>query len=187
MQGIYFNGLFCQLGACFAKASIFLLFFQIFAVQRSIRIAIWIGLTLNFLIYAPGIAVLTYYGAPRVGETWLDTLGDGRNLIPLPWWQAQSALSVAIDIYIFVLPLPTLTRLHLPTRRRISLVAVFSVALMYVTSLASLPSVHRSPSSVLTRGWCRGIAASIASLVQRIRVTYSVDTTWIAASLALCG
>lgn len=45
---------------------------------------------------------------------------------------------------------------------------------------------YRSPFGVLTRGCCRGIAASIASLVQRVEVTHSVDTTWIAAILSLC-
>ena len=97
------------------------------------RIAIWVGLALDTLIYWPGFAVSTYYQTPRIGETWLDTL-DGRNVVALSWWQAQSALIVLLDIYIFVLPLPTLTRLQLPTKKRVSLVAMFSVALMWVKS-----------------------------------------------------
>lgn len=92
-------------------------------------IAIRVGLILNFLIYWPGVAIATYYEVPHVGETWLDTL-DGRTLIPLSWWQAQSALIVALDIYIFVLPLPTVMSLQMPIRKRLSVISVFSVAMM---------------------------------------------------------
>lgn len=127
----YFTGMLLQMGQFFAKASIFLLFSQLFTIHRPMRMAIWAGLTLDILIYCPGFAVQTYYQAPHMGETWLDTL-DGRNIVPLAWWQAQSALIVVLDLYIFVLPLPTVARLQLPTRKRVSLIAVFSVALMLV-------------------------------------------------------
>ncbi|KAK4212988.1 hypothetical protein QBC37DRAFT_181667 [Rhypophila decipiens] len=113
------------------------------------------------MIYAVGIAVATYFETPRIGEQWTDTL-DGRTLVPVPWWQLQSALTVLLDLYIFVLPLPVLAKLNLPMRRKLGLTAVFSLALM-------------------------GIAASIASLVQRIQITHSNDPTWIAAVLSLCS
>lgn len=57
-----------------------------------------------------------------------------------------------------------------------------------VSDLFCLPSlsVFRSSFGVLTACCCRGIVASIASLVERVEVTHSVDTTWIAAILSLC-
>lgn len=93
------------------------------------RFAIWMGQAFNFLLYGAGVAVATYYETPRPGETWLDAL-DGRSLIPLRWWQAQSALAIALDIYIFILPLPALYKLNISVRRRMQLIAVFSLALM---------------------------------------------------------
>jgi hypothetical protein len=119
------------MGAFFAKASIFLLYLQLFTIEQSIRIAIWVGLAFNFLIYWPGVAVAVYYETPRTGEVWVDIL-DGRTLIPLPWWQAQSALSIVLDLYIFILPLPVLARLKMPIQKRISVIAVFSLALLLV-------------------------------------------------------
>lgn len=95
------------------------------------RIAIWAGLAFTFLIYFAGLAVATYYETPHVGEAWINTL-DGRTLIPLSWWQAQSALSIVLDIYIFVLPLPAVSSLQLPIRKRLALFVVFSLALLYV-------------------------------------------------------
>ncbi|KAI0490489.1 hypothetical protein F4859DRAFT_508291 [Xylaria cf. heliscus] len=160
-QGIYIPAVLLQTGAFFAKASIFLLYLQLFTVQRPMRIAIYAGITFTFLLYGVGVAVATYYETPRVGEKWTDVL-DGRTLIPLPWWQAQSALSVALDIYIFILPLPVITKLKMPLQKRIQLVAVFSLAL-------------------------GGIASSIASLVERIEIAYAYDQTWISAILSLCS
>ncbi|KAK3937250.1 hypothetical protein QBC46DRAFT_416578 [Diplogelasinospora grovesii] len=104
-DGVYFPALLLQIGSFFARASIFLLlYYQLFtAVQRSMRIAIWVGQTFNnFLIYWTGVAaVATYYETPPRGR------------------DAQSALSVALDVYIFVLPLPAIVRLKLPLRKRI--------------------------------------------------------------------
>jgi hypothetical protein len=117
------------MGSCFAKASIFLLFQQIFTIQKKMRYAIWFGQAFNFALYAAGVAVAIVYETPRTGEKWSAIL-DGRTLIPLQWWQAQSALIVALDVYIFILPLPSLWKLKIPIRRRASVLAVFSLALM---------------------------------------------------------
>lgn len=106
------------------------------------RVVIWIGLVFDFFLYASGIAVATYYETPRAGESWTAVL-DGRTLIPLRWWQAQSALSVVLDFYIFIIPLPVVAKLKLPIPRRIPLLAVFSLALMLV------PTVSRWTSEVL--------------------------------------
>ncbi|KAF2966127.1 hypothetical protein GQX73_g7452 [Xylaria multiplex] len=160
-QGIFIPAILLQTGAFFAKASIFLLYLQLFTVKKSMRFAIYSGLTFSFFLYGVGVAVATYYETPRNGENWTDIL-DGRTLIPLPWWQAQSALSVALDIYIFILPLPVISRLKMPVRRRIQLVVIFSLAL-------------------------GGIGSSIASLVERIEIAHAYDQTWISAILSLCS
>jgi hypothetical protein len=116
-------------GSFFAKSSIFLLFHQIFTIQKTMRRAIWAGQILNFAVYSASIVAIIYYESPRVGEPWSAVL-DGRTLIPLKWWQAQSAIIVLLDIYIFLLPLPNLWKLNIPLRRRIPVLAVFSLAML---------------------------------------------------------
>jgi hypothetical protein len=98
-------------------------------VQKSMRIAIWTGLAFNFLLYWPGVAIKTYYEAPHHGESWIVTL-DGRAMIPLRFWQAQSALIIILDMYIFIVPMPAIAKLRLSIRRKISMAALFSLALM---------------------------------------------------------
>lgn len=160
-HNIFFPALLFNVGAGCAKASIFLLFQQIFTIQKTMKYAIWFGQSFNFALYATAVAVAIVYETPRTGEPWSAIL-DGRTVIPLAWWQAQSALIVALDIYIFVLPLPNLWKLKIPIRRRIPVLAVFSLALM-------------------------GIAASIASFVERIYVRTAIDQTWISAILSFCS
>ena len=82
------------------------------------------------LLYCAGVIVATYYEIPRSGETWVSVLQDGCALIPLRWWQAQLALAIVLDIFFFVLPLPAIFKLNMPTRQRFSVIAVFSLALM---------------------------------------------------------
>jgi hypothetical protein len=118
-----------NIGGFFAKASILLLFDQIFTVHKGMRYAIWFGQAFNFVLYATAVAIAIVYETPRAGESWSAIL-DGRTLIPLPWWQAQSALITAFDIYIFVLPLPHVWNLTVSIRRRIPVYAVFSLALL---------------------------------------------------------
>ncbi|KAI1743942.1 hypothetical protein F4680DRAFT_325225 [Xylaria scruposa] len=160
-QETYVLAVLLQTGAFFAKTSIFLLYLWLFKVQRPMRIAVYAGIVFSFCLYGAGTAVATYYEIPRAGEKWTDTL-DGRTEITLPWWQAQSGLSVVLDLYIFILPLPVIAKLRLPVQKRIQLVAVFSLAVC-------------------------GIAASIASLIERINIAHAYDQTWISAILSLCS
>ncbi|KAL8793398.1 MAG: hypothetical protein Q9195_003984 [Heterodermia aff. obscurata] len=129
-KGIYFPALLMATGNFLAKASIFLLFQQIFTVLKPMRIAIWIGLAVNLMIFCPSVVVATYYQTPRSGETWVSVIEDDRQRIAVRWWQAQSALSAILDMYTFILPLPAIFELNLSTRKRISIITVFSLALM---------------------------------------------------------
>ncbi|KAH7311267.1 hypothetical protein B0I35DRAFT_437814 [Stachybotrys elegans] len=150
-----------QAGAFFAKASILLLYLELFDVRKAQRNASWTGLVACFMLYGSGISVAIYYETPRAGESWADTL-DGRAVIPLTWWQAQSAMTIALDLYILVVPIPVISKLHLSSRKRLQISAVFSLALL-------------------------GIGAAIASFVQRIQITSSTDQKWISAILYICS
>ncbi|KAI1760842.1 hypothetical protein GGR53DRAFT_525683 [Hypoxylon sp. FL1150] len=134
---IYIPALLLQVGAFFAKASIFLPIRRLFMIQKPMRIAIWTGLTFNFLLYGTGVAVATYYETLRIGD-------------------------IVLDLYIFILPLPSVVGLELPIRQRIQVIAVFSLAIL-------------------------GIAASIVSLVERIEIERAYDQTWISTILSLCS
>jgi hypothetical protein len=145
------------------------------------RIAIWIGLICNFLLYGSGLAVATYYETPRAGEPWAAVL-DGRTLVPLRWWQAQSAMIIVLDMYILLLPIPVISMLKLSPKRRLQVIGVFSLALLLVNYCS--PSIALMLICLLHS--YRGIGSAIASLIQRIEITRDTDQTWISAILTLC-
>lgn len=117
----------------FPKCAILLFYRQLFHVHRSLRISVWIGLTACFVIYFTGIPLNAVYQAPKPGQTWKQLLEHeeitgGREI--MYWGAVQGFLSVVLDLYIFVLPLPILFKLQMPRRRKTQLVALFGTGLL---------------------------------------------------------
>ncbi|KAK3317337.1 hypothetical protein B0T19DRAFT_405038 [Cercophora scortea] len=149
-----------------SKSAIFLLYRQLFASDaKALRIPIWVGLISTFLIYFPSIPLSAIFEAPRVGQSWEEFLLEQSKLTgtaPLIYWGiVQGSLSVAIDLYIFILPLPILARLRLHRRKKIRLLAVFGTAAI-------------------------GVATSVVALVFRVELLKPGDSTWQQACLAMC-
>ncbi|GFF33521.1 hypothetical protein IFM61606_01907 [Aspergillus udagawae] len=145
----------------FAKSSIFLLCRQIFTIQKTMKYAIGFGLLFTFVLYWPGVGLESYYAAPHIGETWEDLLINKRPEHLIYWGVVQGTLSVVLDIYIFILPLPLLSKLQLPRKKRWQLLIIFSTAMM-------------------------GIIASVIALVFRIRLLTTTDTTFTQSALFIC-
>lgn len=114
----------------FSKTSIFLLFHQIFEVKTPMRIAITAGITFCGLLYFVTIPMSALLSAPHVGETWASVLTSGRPQKNLLWGVVQAALSILLDLFIFILPIPVILRLHLSTQKKVQLIAVFTTALV---------------------------------------------------------
>ncbi|KAH7324459.1 hypothetical protein B0I35DRAFT_424232 [Stachybotrys elegans] len=146
----------------FSKASIFLLFQQIFEVQRPMLMAIRGGIVFTGLIYFTSLPVAAILSAPHVGESWASVLTSGRPEQALIWGVVQASLAILLDLFIFVLPLPSILRLNLSTKRKIQLVCVFLTALV-------------------------GVVASVLSLVYRVEAIDTNDGTWQYTSLVICN
>ncbi|KAI1130425.1 hypothetical protein F5Y10DRAFT_263118 [Nemania abortiva] len=136
----------------FSKTATLLLFRQVFNVSRAMLIAIWIGIAVSFTLYGSSLAALSYFSAPHAGQTWDQVAAEAisNNLsplykgvapivIPLYWGVAQGAIGTVFDLYIFILPLPILSRLNLSRKRKLQLSALFFVAILGVVgSVVSL-------------------------------------------------
>ncbi|KAI8948542.1 hypothetical protein F4801DRAFT_581300 [Xylaria longipes] len=148
----------------FPKAAIFLLYRQLFAIQKNTRIAIGFGLLVTLLVYLSNIPLAAVYAAPRIGHSWDSLLQDLRaNSRPFALGGTiQSAIGTVLDFYIFFLPLPILFHLEMEIERRIQLIAIFSTALL-------------------------GVAASIVSLVFKVRILSSTDSAWLAGASSLAS
>ncbi|KAK2599573.1 hypothetical protein N8I77_011314 [Diaporthe amygdali] len=153
-------------GLIFSKVSLFLLFLQIFDIRDGMRLAIRIGIAATLIIYFPSFPMAGYYQAPSPGQSWENVMITGRPQNGIYWGIVQSALGILLDLYMFVLPLPIITQLHISKTKRNQLVLVFSTAFI---------------SEV------RGVVANILSLVYRV-IEYKnmKDATWFLYVLLLC-
>ncbi|KAK8050928.1 hypothetical protein PG993_002313 [Apiospora rasikravindrae] len=146
----------------FSKVSIFLLFHQIFEVQKPTLMAIRFGIVFTAFLYFTNIPMSAILSAPHVGETWASVLTSGRPQKDLIWGVVQSALGIILDLYIFVLPIPAVVRLQLSKKRKIQILGVFTTALV-------------------------GVVASVLSLVYRVEAMDTNDGTWKYTALLICS
>ncbi|KAJ3579985.1 hypothetical protein NPX13_g576 [Xylaria arbuscula] len=136
-----------------SKASIFLLYHQLFGVHQHIKTAVTIGLIASGFLYIPNIALAAIFEAPSAGSTWESLLTADKSHKLVIWGIIQSSLTVLLDFYIFFLPLPIIIRLKMSLGRRLQLVAIFTTALA-------------------------GIVASVGSLAYRVILLHSDDRIW---------
>ncbi|KAK4164099.1 hypothetical protein QBC43DRAFT_379012 [Cladorrhinum sp. PSN259] len=148
----------------FPKTAIFLLYRQLFASGRRLQIMIDVGIAITLLLYLSEIPLAALYAAPRAGQSWdelLYTLRDNSKEFALGG-SIQSAISTVLDLYIFFLPLPILFKLRMPASRKWQLIGVFSTALL-------------------------GVAASVVSLVFKLKILTSKDSNWLAAITSMAS
>lgn len=148
----------------FPKGAIFLLYKQLFAIGKRMRVAIDVGLLVTLLVYLSNVPLAAIYAAPRVGHSWESLLESLQtNSHPFALGGAiQSAIGTVLDIYILILPLHIVWHLQMPLGKRLQLVGVFSTAIL-------------------------GIAASIVSLVFKIQILSSTDSSWLAGITSMCS
>ena len=112
-----------------AKLSILLLYLQFFKMHRPTRIAAYIGIVFNFLIYLPHIPIAAVLCSPAPGQPWgLEVdVKCGRSVV---WGPIQGTLALVEDIYIFILPIPVLVGLNMNSQKKIGTLLIFGTALL---------------------------------------------------------
>ncbi|KAK4168989.1 hypothetical protein QBC43DRAFT_284242 [Cladorrhinum sp. PSN259] len=149
-------------GMLLAKASILLLFKNIFTVDRSLNMVIWGAQVLNILTYLPAIPVEVVFNAPYAGDSWEELMASGKPTRAIYWGVVQSVMAIVLDLYIFCIPMPSIMKLSMSSRKRGQVVAVFSTALM-------------------------GVVAAVVSLVYRVlEMNDAHDSTWKLYIILLC-
>ena len=114
----------------FAKGAILLLYLRIFNVNTKMRYSIWLGLVWDFLLYWSSIPIATYYGTPRTGQSW-DVVAMTETCANLEIYiLIQGVLSVVLDLYIFILPMPIVSKLPISLKQRLSILSVFATAIL---------------------------------------------------------
>lgn len=120
--------IFMPLAHALSKASILFLFFQLFAVNRKMRFAIYAGFAAIVAAFGQNLILGPWYSTPHAGETWSDLYTNGRPQHLVKVGLEQAVLGAVIDLYIFILPFPMISSLKLASRKRLQLWIVFGTA-----------------------------------------------------------
>ncbi|KAH7114328.1 hypothetical protein B0J11DRAFT_584759 [Dendryphion nanum] len=144
----------------FPKVAIFLFYMQVFSSAKTVRVGSIVGIVMAFMAYFPASLVLSYWNAPHVGQSWDELILSGMTHKGVPGAITIGVASVIVDIYIFVLPLPTLARLNMPLARRVQVMSLFATAFL-------------------------GVVASVVCLAYRIKLLWLTDGTWQAGVIAI--
>ena len=91
------------------------------------KTAIWIGILWALLTYLPNPFIVSYYCAPHIGDKWDFTVGT-RCADPLKWEIASAAMSIMLDLYILILPIPVIMGLQFTQKKRVGILLVFLTA-----------------------------------------------------------
>ena len=110
----------------FAKLALFLLYFRLFASHRGTKIAIYLGIVMNCLVYGALAISNCVLCIPPPGESWLSSRCERTARMN----DFAGAFNLASDLYIFVLPLPVLSSLQMPLARKLWVTATFGTGLM---------------------------------------------------------
>ncbi|KAL8719428.1 MAG: hypothetical protein Q9225_003571 [Loekoesia sp. 1 TL-2023] len=119
-----------------AKLSLLVLYLEVFRPDAKLRYAVYSGIIFVAICYTAFFIAYCVLAIPRPGQTLIGTmLSDGVASLP-SLAIAQGAINVASDFYIFLLPIPGVLQLQLPTMKKIGICAIFMTG-----SLACLASV----------------------------------------------
>ncbi|KAE8421934.1 hypothetical protein BDV36DRAFT_291750 [Aspergillus pseudocaelatus] len=113
----------------FVKMSILLLYLRIFPIALFRRFDfLCIGfLIVSFLVTTP----MAIWQCRPLRAAWDYDIDNARCLKIASVAYANASLNIITEVLILILPLPVLRTLHVPRRKKIALISVFSVGIMY--------------------------------------------------------
>ncbi|KAM5349824.1 hypothetical protein ACJ41O_006329 [Fusarium nematophilum] len=127
------------------KASILLFFLRIFAFSgKRFRIVVWLTMVYNFLSCLLFLIMGTLQRRPLrlLWDGWKDEEPRGEMLDVNALAFSHAGINVALDVWMLVLPLIQLYQLGLKTRKKIEVIAMFSVGVfLTIVSVIRIPSL----------------------------------------------
>ena len=115
----------------FAKASLLLLYLRIFRPKKSTCYWIYFGLAFTFCLYWINVPFDSYYCAPSPGGSWGDFFSISIKCNKAVYLGlVQGSLSIALDLFILILPIPVVMTLQMSSKKRAGALAVLMTGLL---------------------------------------------------------
>ncbi|KAA8570968.1 hypothetical protein EYC84_000343 [Monilinia fructicola] len=144
------------------KLSIFMMYLEIFVGLRWMRICVYIGATTSCVFYITLTTLVIYFGTPFDDETW-------QTLLLTSHWETVKVLAypsgsvgLAIDVYLFILPLVALINLRIPPKKKALTMIGLGTGVLACT-------------------------ASVLGIVYRAALNQSPDFTWWIVPVVIVG
>lgn len=110
----------------FVKTCFFLMYINIFAPFRWLRISCYSGIAITWIMYLTIAVVAIYNHVPHGNETWAEAAVGPRKKHTYDLSVPASGFSLALDLYIFVLPMLAVRSLHMDLARKVGVAVVFA-------------------------------------------------------------
>ncbi|KFY88374.1 hypothetical protein V500_06373 [Pseudogymnoascus sp. VKM F-4518 (FW-2643)] len=158
LKWFYLAQIFYKLVVTFNKLSLLLFYLRIFP-SKTFRLLTWIGLA---VVGATGITFIagTIWQCHPLPYFWDRRIKGGQCIRSAPWWQSYSAIQIATDVFILVLPIPSLASLSLKFRHKLALIGVFALGgfvciatIIRLTTLASSAGGDATYNPIPATNW----------------------------------
>ena len=113
------------------KITLYLLYLQIFHCKVYTRYAIYIGSAISTILYLVVWVLQLYYTIPSHGDSLIFRKHEHSESITRVILLG-SACDIAIDLYLFFLPIASIMRVKMSMSRKIGTITVFSTGLLLV-------------------------------------------------------
>lgn len=113
------------------KLSCLLFYWRVFKPSRKWRWILALSMTLLVCTYI-GLFFATLFECTPVGKEWNVFMRRGKCLRPKGLPYASGGINVGTDICVLILPIPAVWSLNLKLRRKLRVIAIFSLATLYV-------------------------------------------------------
>ena len=124
--------------AFFAKLSLFLLYYRLFARHQWIRYLVYLGVGSVDAMYTASMIVYGCLCLPRRGQSWIEAgLSSQCHTMSIMIDYVRGPFNVLSDLYLLFLPLPAVWQLHLPLRKRLGLAGIFLTGSLWVANFIS--------------------------------------------------
>lgn len=120
------------------KVSFLFQYRRIFQSSRVQNICFWV--IIGVILWA--CVQTTLLGTSCLPVSILVPSTAGWCLDTLPVWYISSAISIATDVIIFCIPLPSVWKLQLPIKQKIMVILIFCLGFLSVYTLATYPPSH---------------------------------------------
>ena len=102
-----------------------MLYLRLFGTKLWFRYASWAGIVFAFVIYIHSVPLIAIFCVPRKGDRWASLTTFARCKQAEPDAVAQGAGNITLDLYLLLLPLPVISGLQIPLKKKIGVAAVF--------------------------------------------------------------